>query len=408
MRKAAFVVAAALATVAVFRGTSTSEPVAVAAVLAVGTAAAIHARLSMGGWTSVATLLLAGAALAALGAPLRLIASALAGGVVASALVSRRAGRSAVLHAAGWSGLAAGLVHLSGVAAVVSLPVDATYREAAGALAGAILSAPLVLTLGPSAESLFGYTSRLTMTEWLGFDHPLLRELAAAAPGTFQHSVNVGVLSDAAARAINGDALLARVGGLYHDVGKTRAPHYFVENQRDGNPHDQLDPWESARILRAHVSDGVDLVSAHGMGDQIADFVREHHGTGTMKSFLEKAGASPGRGPAGETYRYPGPRPRSRETAVVMMADQVEATGRAERPADDAACEQIVRRTIDRIRNEGELEDAGLSPGELTAIGSALARTLAAMHHNRTTLPPVGSPPRIRRFRLVPRAMLRG
>lgn len=408
MRKAAFVVAAALATVAVFRGTSTSEPVAVAAVLAVGTAAAIHARLSMGGWTSVATLLLAGAALAALGAPLRLIASALAGGVVASALVSRRAGRSAVLHAAGWSGLAAGLVHLSGVAAVVSLPVDATYREAAGALAGAILSAPLVLTLGPSAESLFGYTSRLTMTEWLGFDHPLLRELAAAAPGTFQHSVNVGVLSDAAARAINGDALLARVGGLYHDVGKTRAPQYFVENQRDGNPHDQLDPWESARILRAHVSDGVDLVSAHGMGDQIADFVREHHGTGTMKSFLEKAGASPGRGPAGETYRYPGPRPRSRETAVVMMADQVEATGRAERPADDAACEQIVRRTIDRIRNEGELEDAGLSPGELTAIGSALARTLAAMHHNRTTLPPVGSPPRIRRFRLVPRAMLRG
>lgn len=408
MRKAAFVVAAALATVAVFRGTSTSEPVAVAAVLAVGTAAAIHARLSMGGWTSVATLLLAGAALAALGAPLRLIASALAGGVVASALVSRRAGRSAVLHAAGWSGLAAGLVHLSGVAAVVSLPVDATYREAAGALAGAILSAPLVLTLGPSAESLFGYTSRLTMTEWLGFDHPLLRELAAAAPGTFQHSVNVGVLSDAAARAINGDALLARVGGLYHDVGKTRAPQYFVENQRDGNPHDQLDPWESARILRAHVSDGVDLVSAHGMGDQIADFVREHHGTGTMKSFLEKAGASPGRGPAGETYRYPGPRPRSRETAVVMMADQVEATGRAERPADDAACEQIVRRTIDRIRNEGELEDAGLSPGELTAIGSALARTLAAMHHNRTTLPPVGSPPRIRRFRLVPRAILRG
>lgn len=399
---------AALATAAVYRATWASEPVAAAAVLAMGTAAAIHARLAMGGWTTAAALLLAGAVLAVLGAPVRLIASALAGGVVASALVSRRAGRSAVLHAAGWSGLAAGLVHLSGVAAVVSLPADAAYREAAGALGGAILSAPLVLTLGPSAESLFGYTSRLTMTEWLGFDHPLLRELAAAAPGTFQHSVNVGVLSDAAARAIGADALRARIGGLYHDVGKTRAPEYFVENQRDGNPHDGLEPWESARILRAHVSDGVELVDRHGMAEEIGDFVREHHGTGTMRAFLEKAEASPGAGPAGETYRYEGPRPRSKETAIVMISDQVEATGRAERPADDGACGQIVRRTIDRVRGEGELDDSGLSEDELSLIGAALARTLAAMHHSRNTSPPVVMPPPARRFGLLPRTVPRG
>jgi len=408
VRKAAFVLFATLATAAAFRAAPEPLSVTTAFVLAVVTAMAIHARLSVGRWATGAAVMLSGALLAGLGAPPRLIGSAVIGGLVAAEIVSRRPRRSAVLHAAAWSAVAAGLVSLSGLALTVSLETDEALHEVAGAFAGALLSAPLVLTFGRPAESLFGHTSRLTMTEWLGYDHPLLRELAAAAPGTFQHSVNVGVLSDAAARAINADALLARVGGLYHDVGKTRAPQYFVENQRDGNPHDRLDAWESARILRAHVTDGVDLVTAHGMGDQIADFVREHHGTGTMKSFLEKAGASPGRGPAGETYRYPGPRPRSRETAVVMMADQVEATGRAERPADDAACEQIVRRTIDRIRNEGELEDAGLSPGELTAIGSALARTLAAMHHNRTTLPPVGSPPRIRRFRLVPRAMLRG
>jgi putative nucleotidyltransferase with HDIG domain len=255
-----------------------------------------------------------------------------------------------------------------------------------------------MLMLAPLAEGLFGHITRLTMSEWLSYEHPLLRQLASTAPGTFQHSVNVGVLADAAAGAIGADPLLARVGGLYHDVGKMNAPEYFIENQHQQNPHDDLDPSESARILRAHVVDGVDLVQRHRMGQRLADFVREHHGTSQMRLLRDKAEGL-GQSVDDDTYRYPGPSPQSRETGLLMIADQLEATARSNPPGDDAQCDALVRTTMERIQGERQLDDSGLTVGDLARAERGFSRALQAMYHRRLSYP--SSDDRPQRPRLV-------
>jgi putative nucleotidyltransferase with HDIG domain len=290
------------------------------------------------------------------------------------------------------TGVVSGLATFAGFMAVESLGGGQALRESFGAAAGGFVSASLVLTLGPAAEWVFGHTTRLSMSEWLNYEHPLLRALASAAPGTFQHSINVGVLAHSAASEIGADALLARVAGLYHDVGKMRAPEYFIENQHGANPHDQLHPWDSAVILRANVSDGVAFLAAHRMGTRLADFVREHHGTGRMRLLQERAASLDPSDGHQETYQYSGPRPRSRETAILMIADQVEATARSAPPADDAACDEIIRRTIARIRDEHELDDAGVSERDLGRIHRGLSRALQAMFHRRLPYPAAGTP----------------
>jgi putative nucleotidyltransferase with HDIG domain len=392
---------------AAVRLTAGSPALAWAAVIAVATAAAMQARLATGRWRAAALVVLSAALLSLIGGVPRLVGAVLLTGLAGAELIARCTRRSEVLQAGSWAGLIAGLTSLSGLAATVPLPPGLVLREALGAVAVGFLSGPVVLTLGPVAEWLFGHITRLTMSEWLSYEGRLLRELAAAAPGTFQHSINVGVLANAAAGAVDGDALLARVGGLYHDVGKIRAPGFFIENQQGTNPHDSLEPRESARILRAHVTDGVEAVRAHRMGDRIADFVREHHGTGTMRVFEEKAGALGLADPPG-TYQYPGPAPRSRETAIVMIADQLEATARSSPPADEAACDAMVERTIERIRAEGQLKRSGLTTRELQAARAAFARALQAMYHRRLTNPPSGTPSPVRqRLAFLPRALTR-
>jgi putative nucleotidyltransferase with HDIG domain len=301
---------------------------------------------------------------------------------------------------AAWLAFIGWVCSLSGIAATVPLSARLALLEGIGAAVGAFLSAPLMFTLAPLAEGLLGHVTRLTIRDWLSFEHPLLRQLATAAPGTFQHSVNVGVLADAAAGAIGADALLARVGGLYHDVGKMNAPEYFIENQHGPNPHDALAPAESARILRAHVTDGVELVNEHRMGERIVDFVREHHGSGEMRLLLDKA-QTLGQSFAEDTYRYPGPRPRSRETGILMIADQLEATARAKSPADDAECDAIVRTTIERIRGEGQLEESGLTTADLALAQQGFSRALQAMYHRRLSYPSSG-PGATRRRLLFP------
>jgi putative nucleotidyltransferase with HDIG domain len=226
----------------------------------------------------------------------------------------------------------------------------------------------------------------MTLTEWLSYDHPLLRELAVKAPGTFQHSVNVGLLADAAARAVGANPLLSRIGGLYHDVGKLRAPGYFIENQSGDNPHDSLDPLTSARILRAHVTEGIHLVREHHMGRVVANFVREHHGKSLMRLFYQKA-LDRGEAAQEADFRYEGPAAGSRESGIVMIADQLEATARARPPADLPECEQMAADTIDRIVASGELARARLSARELDGIRVALSRTVFAMYHRRLTYP---------------------
>ncbi|MEW5981154.1 MAG: HDIG domain-containing metalloprotein [Acidobacteriota bacterium] len=290
------------------------------------------------------------------------------------------------------AGLAVGAAGMVGAAALLAFaetPVRAADIVAvlAGALLGGTVAGLVVVALSSVVESLFGYTTNIRLVELLSYEHPLLRRLATEAPGTFQHCISAAVLGSAAAEAVGAHALLVRVGTLYHDVGKLERPALFTENQRGLNPHDQLDAEESARLIRAHVQDGLALIRERGIGERIADFVREHHGTGTLAFFLaqaEERGATVDRG----QFRYPGPRPRSKETAILMIADQVEATARSMEDATEADYDRMVERTIERIRREGELDDAPLTLGDLRRIREALVSALVDSTHRRVAYPP--------------------
>lgn len=374
--------------------TADRPTLAVFAVTGAATTSAMYARLAIGRWAAAAQIFGGGLLLGLIGAPPRLVGVALGCSVAAAAMAPRSTTRSGLLRNASFIAALAGAIMLSGVAATAPLSWRRVVAEAIAAAAAGFLAAPSLLAFAPLAELLFRHVTALTLTEWLNYDHPLLRKLATRAPGTFQHSVSVGLLADAGARAIGANPLLARVGGLYHDVGKIHAPGYFYENQTGLNPHDELDPETSAGILRAHVTDGVELVTAHHMGACIADFVREHHGTGVMQVFRDKA-ARLGR-PAGvgddAAFRYDGPRPRSRETAIVMIADQLEATVRASPPADLPACEAVTADTIARLRAGGELNDAPLGDRDFAQLRGALAGAVFAMYHRRLRYPQIGAP----------------
>ena len=357
------------------------------ATTAAATASTMHARLAMGRWRAAVQLLACAAVLVMLGAAARVIAVVVVAGLVASSLAERSTRRQAVPRLGAIIGAFAGLTALAAIGAGPVLPWTIATGDVMAAAAAGMLAPPIMLAIAPIAEWLFGHVTPLTLTEWLNYDHPLLRELAVRAPGTFQHSVSVGLLADAAAHAIGANALLSRVGGLYHDVGKVRAPGYCFENQTGANPHHALAPEESARILRAHVNDGVELVTAHHMGRRVADFVREHHGTGEMRVFFDKAKRLDPDA-AAALFHYQGPRPRSKETAIVMIADQLEALARSSPPADLSACEEITARTMNRILDSGQLADAPLDGRDRDKVRAALARTVFAMYHRRLAYPP--------------------
>jgi putative nucleotidyltransferase with HDIG domain len=256
-----------------------------------------------------------------------------------------------------------------------TITAAALLSGAAGALVGGVLAGAVVLAASPLLERVFGHVTSLTLLEALSYDHPLLRRLLTRAPGTFLHSTNVAVLTDVAARAIGADVLTARVGALYHDVGKTAAPEAFMENQSLGGPPPD-EGGVSARLLVDHVANGVRLVLQHGLGERVADFVREHHGTTEVRL----SGPTPVDGAA---VHYPGPRPRSRETAVLMLADQIEATARARRPETRPDCIELAREIVDGAYGRGQLENAGLTDDDLDTLESAFADVLHAMHHRR-------------------------
>ena len=376
-----FVALSVTTLVVAFLGTAEAPAVRVGAVTAVVALLAIHLRLAFGGWRAWVQTVGGCFLLWALGASSPLVAAAAAAGVVATVAAAGCARRACIVRAGALAGLAAAVVLMTPLLQALRPPFASLGADVMAAVGGGVVGSLLVLALSPGIEWLFGHVTRLTLGELLSYDHPLLRKLSTEAPGTFQHAINVGVLADAAAQAIGADALMARAGSLYHDVGKTGAPEYFVENQTDRNPHDGLPPEESARILKAHVTDGVELVLGHHLGERVARFVREHHGTSLMRSLAQDSAGD------ADQFRYPGPRPQSRETAVVMMADQLEATARAERPPDAAASLRLVRETIARIADESQLVESGLSPEELAALEPAFARAIDAMYHRRMRYP---------------------
>ena len=180
--------------------------------------------------------------------------------------------------------------------------------------------------------------------------------------------------------------MLVRVGALYHDVGKLDAPQFFSENQRQPSPHDAIEPRDSARVILAHTERGAELMARYRVGGRVADFAREHHGTGAVASFLQKA-VTVGAEPDPADYRYPGPRPRSRETAVVMMADRIEAMARSRGAATEAEFHAVVSRTIDELLADGELDEAPLTLRDVARIREAFVTALMTLHHTREAYP---------------------
>jgi hypothetical protein len=256
---------------------------------------------------------------------------------------------------------------------------------AAGANGGlsAFLAAGIFVTLG----AMFGVTTRLQLLEMSQLSQPLLLRLQDEAPSTFQHSVIVANLAEKGAHVIGADALLARVGCYYHDIGKLLRPGFFIENQLGGaNPHDALDPADSARIIADHVTDGMNLARQYKLPVRVAAFIPEHHGTRTVTYFYRQA-AEENPDVDADAFRYPGPKPQTRETAIAMLADSCEA---AVRSSPDHSAETIDR-VVDEVYNErlaeGQLDESDLTLRNIRALAQSFKETLRAVYHPRVEYP---------------------
>jgi cyclic-di-AMP phosphodiesterase PgpH len=254
----------------------------------------------------------------------------------------------------------------------------------------ALVSAILAMGFLPVFEWFTRITTDQTLLEWADPNRPLLRKLSMEAPGTYAHTINVANLAESAATAIGANGLLCRVGVYYHDVGKMLKPQYFIENQPAGrNPHDRLKPATSAAIVREHVTEGIRMAEEAKVPDVLIDFIPEHHGTQEIAYFLDRARAEAGPDEEidPEVFRYPGPRPRSRETAIVMLADSVESAARAlQDPTPERVRDLIESVVNDKIR-QGQLEEAPLTMQEIGKIKDQLLKVLTGVYHHRIDYP---------------------
>lgn len=238
--------------------------------------------------------------------------------------------------------------------------------------------------------NLFGITTSLQLTELSRPTHPLLRQLLLKSPGTYHHTIVVSNLAERAAAAIGADAFLSRVGAYYHDIGKTVRPYFFTENIADGtSPHEKLDPETSAQIIISHVKEGLNLADKYHLPPRIRDFIREHHGRSLVKYFYIQAQNQADDGVVinPEDYRYPGPSPRSKETAIMLLADTCEAAVRSVRPGSRSELKDLINRLIDERIADGELDESNLTFKEVQTIKEVFMRVLEGVHHPRISYP---------------------
>ena len=260
------------------------------------------------------------------------------------------------------------------------------------ALASTIIGAILAIGFLPVFEWFTGITTDQTLLGWADTNRPLLRRLAMEAPGTYSHTIQVANLAEAGADAIGANALLCRVGMYYHDIGKMLKPQYFIENQQGGaNPHDRLDPLTSAEIVREHVVEGIRMGGKEKLPRPLIDFIAEHHGDQTIGFFYrkakenaEEAGADP---PELRKFQYPGPKPRTRETAIAMLADASESAARALQDPTEERVRELVRNIFQSRVQSGQLNDSPLTLKDLATLERRFARTLAGVHHQRIDYP---------------------
>ncbi|OLC56487.1 MAG: hypothetical protein AUH92_00200 [Acidobacteria bacterium 13_1_40CM_4_69_4] len=294
------------------------------------------------------------------------------------------------------AGLVLGAVNAAAVLALRGLPgqaapaSDLVFQMACG-FGGGVLVAVLASFLLPLLESMFNILTDVRLLELSNLNNPLLRRLAVEAPGSYNHSVVVGTLAEAAAEAIGANALFCRVAAYYHDVGKMLKPNYFIENQREGdNRHDRLSPHMSALVISSHVKEGYELAKSYGLPQEVLDIIPQHHGTRKINYFYQKALHS-GPGISGEVqesdFRYPGPKPQTREAAIFMLSDSIEAAARTLEDPSPARFKGLIRKIVSDIVLDDQLNESDLTFSGLEKAEAAFLRTLSSIYHHRIDYP---------------------
>ncbi len=315
-----------------------------------------------------------------------------------------------------WAFLRAGVaIAGTGIAMIFAFRVPFVQMDLIGtvtllgaAVFNGLASASLTLLLQYFLAQALGLTTAMQLLEISRPDSPLLQYFLRNAPGTYQHSLQVANLAEQAAESIGADALLTRVGALFHDIGKAKNPTYFIENQGPGqvNTHDDMAPNESSKTITQHVLDGIALARKYRLPRRINDFILEHHGTMITRYQYSKAVEAAGGDESKvdtEDFRYPGPRPSSRETALLMLADGAEARVRAKRPQNEEELREIIREAINHAQETGQLDNTQLTLQDLSTITNSFVHTLSGTYHARIEYPKIENESAIKNARTVPR-----
>lgn len=333
--------------------------------------------------------------------PVNMLAASWLAGAVGAHAINPMKRRSDLIRATTVQSAAMAVIACCITAVAVSDPL--IVLESAGWAAVASVGAVSLFWLGVTLlERLFGIVSDWSLLELSSPDHPLIRALCLRAPGTYAHSVIVGNLAEAAARDIGANPVLARTMAIFHDVGKMMRPHYFSENQTGLNPHDGLSPSLSAMIVAAHVKDGVALARRYRLPQVLIDGIAQHHGTQLIAFFFARAcGRCPDETEKAELephFRYEGPRPRTKEAAILMLADSVEAVSRTVAHGQTEQLEGAIRRIVEERRADGQLDECDLTLRELEQVQRSFIQVLTALRHERVPYPdspyePAQTPP---------------
>ncbi|MBI2246965.1 MAG: HDIG domain-containing protein, partial [Armatimonadetes bacterium] len=337
------------------------------------------------------------------GGDLRLALVTFVGSTIGVYAIKKIGHRTDLIVAGLWVG-AANVLTVMAIGLVDQLPWLTVLRDMGHALGNGLLVGIIAIGTLPYLEQLFGLVTPIKLLELSNPSQPLLRRLQIEAPGTYHHSIMVANLAEAGAEAIGADSLMVRVGAYYHDIGKIRRPVFFIENQIGvDNPHDKMSPSLSALTVQSHVRDGLEYAKEHGLPKTVASFIPQHHGTSLITYFYHQA-KERGESADESTFRYEGPRPQTREAAIVMLADAAEGAVRSMgRPTPDRI-EQVVRRIIRERLEDGQLDECDLTFRELDVIASVFVRLLASMFHPRVEYPDLERDLRGRRREPVARA----
>jgi hypothetical protein len=257
----------------------------------------------------------------------------------------------------------------------------------------AVAAGFIIFGMLPFIEHFFGVLTDLSLLELGDVAHPLLQELVRRAPSTYNHSITVGSIAEAAAESIHARGLLVRVGAYFHDIGKMLKPNYFAENQGpDDNRHEALAPAMSTLVIIAHIKDGADLARQHRLPQPIIDLIAQHHGTTRVEFFYDRATEQQQSDPNGgevdeSSYRYPGPKPQTKEAAVLMLADAVESASRTLVDPTSARIESLVRDIAEYRLHGGQFDESGLTLRELRTIEKSMVMSLTSIYHGRIKYP---------------------